>query len=307
MRRCRASLLLLALLLTTSSAAQAYVPSTSTSPAATPLRWTDSNCIVLRINSVGSDDIQDGSDVAAIKSAVQRWHDAIASCSYLRFSLLDDSPTAKAAYDQESTIVWVESGWKSVLEHDPSATALTTVVFIDGGERDGKLIDADMELNGEFFRFSAGAAGVSGKMDVENTVVHELGHVLGLDHPCDDGAYDPAPKDHLGQTLPSCFPAGQLPPALRDTTMYNFAAPAEIKKRTPEADDVLGICQTYPLARDPGVCAPPHGPATGGCATVAAAPLPTALLLGLLVLVLGASGMAAARRRHMHVAKPKRR
>ncbi|MBW2734212.1 MAG: hypothetical protein JRH20_17625 [Deltaproteobacteria bacterium] len=239
--------------------ASAYVPSTS-NDSLKPLRWTHSNCVIMRPNSKGSADINDGSDVQAVFRSADRWRSASESCSYIRFVMEEASPDAEAEFRQgeanENVITWVEDGWRDVLGHDPQAAGLTTVFFVDspGSSRDGKILDADIELNGEYFRFSAGEVGVKGRMDVENTVVHEMGHVLGLDHPCDDGLRSPTPKDHLGETIPKC--SSSLPQELLDRTMYNFADQGEVKKRTLEADDILGICSTYPKADDPGVCGP---------------------------------------------------
>ncbi len=288
--------LLLALtLLCGSGLAHAYVPST-TSKTQTRLRWFGSNCVIVRINSNGSDDVSDGSDVAAVKRALENWRKATASCSFLRFQLLDDSPTAAAAFDKnavnENVIAWVESGWK----HDPQAAALTTVYFIEkeGAENDGQILDADIELNGERFHFAT--TGAADKTDVENTVTHELGHLMGLDHPCNDGSRTPAPMDHTGATIPSCFPAYKLTQWIKDATMYNFADPGEMKKRSPETDDIAGICQTYPLGSDPKTCGPPPDYRDdGGCAI--SAPAASRLHVGLpLWLLLLALALYARRR-----------
>jgi hypothetical protein len=36
--------------------------------------------------------------------------------------------------------------------------------------------------------------------------------------------------------------------------MYNFAGPGEIKKRSPTDDDIAGICNAYPLDKNPNYC-----------------------------------------------------
>src|SRR4029079_18214158 len=83
-----------------------------------------------------------------------------------------------------------------------------------------------------------------------------------LDHTCWTGS-PPQPIDGDGNPVPACNPASALPPEVTEATMYNFAQPEEITKRTPEADDITGACTRYPVASDPGTCAPvmpPSGP-----------------------------------------------
>ena len=283
-----AALTALALLLPLS--ATAYVRSITTNTGA-PLTWTGSNCIHIRVNSNGSTDIKDGSDVAAARRSVENWRSRIGSCSYLKFVVLDDSPDArpellKDGSDNENVICWVEDGWK----HEKMAAAITTVFFVEktGSDQDGRILDADIEMNGQFFRFST--TGANHTTDIENTVTHELGHVIGLDHPCDDGAREPVPKDNLGQTIPTCSTAlGSNDPkyiAMQQVTMWNFAEPGEIKKRTPEADDIQGVCEIYPAKDDPGKCFPVnYSTGDGGCRVASRQGPPLSALLWLLLLV----------------------
>ena len=60
---------------------------------------------------------------------------------------------------------------------------------------------------------------------------------------------------------------------------------AEIKKRTPEPDDVQGVCTAYPLDEDPEVCQAVDltGRSAGGCSLQGADTSLSALLLLLLV------------------------
>lgn len=275
--------------MTAEQPAEGYVPST-TDVSGTRLRWMHSNCIFVRPSSTGSADINDGSDLEALRRATSNWETATASCSYMTFNILEPIDDVELGFDKdgpnENVVVWVESEWA----HEPQAAAITTVFFIDnkGSDQDGRIIDGDIELNGAFFTFST--TGDKSATDVENTLTHELGHLLGLDHPCDDGMRSPLPKDNLGQPIPSCTPISKLPLSLRESTMYNFAQPGEIKKRTPEAGDVQGICDTYPIDKNPGQCVQVNLE-SGGC-VVAATPddgSPTALvLLGLAVVLCAA-------------------
>jgi hypothetical protein len=262
-----------ALLVLWAPTGQAYVRSTTTKTL-TRLGWIGSNCVFIRVNSAGSDDLTDGSAIRAAKQSMENWRLATSSCSYLRYQVLDDSASAVPGFNRdgpnENVVYWVEKGWT----HDPSAAALTTVYFVDadqpGNPRDGQILDADVEINGVRFHFAT--TGAPDKTDVENTVTHELGHLMGLDHPCDDGLRQPVPQDSNGQTIPRCSPASDLPQSLRDSTMYNFADPGETKKRSPEADDIQGICDAYPTGKDPGRCVVPDvSPAEHGCGMVPAA------------------------------------
>ncbi|MCB9557321.1 MAG: hypothetical protein H6707_14535 [Deltaproteobacteria bacterium] len=255
-----------------------YVPS-RTEESKTTMRWFGSNCIYIRPNSVGSSQITDGSEVVAIGSAMTDWEEATKSCSYMRFQRLDPSPDSLFGTDKrgpnEVAVVFVEGEW-AVLDQnneytrDPMANALTTISFIDNkdSDQDGRIIDADVELNGSSSRGTKfGTDGSAGKVDVENLVAHELGHVLGLDHTCFSGRGSQLDGD--GNPVPSCFSkAASLNPALtkeqKDATMFFTATSGETKKRSPEPDDIDGICSTYPIAKDPGQCV--QVDLTPGCA-----------------------------------------
>jgi MYXO-CTERM domain-containing protein len=67
--------------------------------------------------------------------------------------------------------------------------------------------------------------------DLQNTLTHEIGHFLGLAHPCGSGSGSPE--------VPCTS-------TYADRTMYPFEVPGEIAKRTLAADDVAGICALYP-------------------------------------------------------------
>lgn len=273
---------------------EAYVRSTTTKSYA-PLHWMYTNCVFIRVDSDGSDDIKDGSDVAAAKKSIDNWRKGINSCSYFKFMVLPDSPDAAPDFTKDGTnenvIHWIEKGWAARHPKMENAAAITTVYYLErpGGGEDGRILDADIELNGEYFRFST--TGEQQRTDVENTVTHELGHLMGLDHPCDDNTRQPVPKDDAGNTIPKCsIVLGSSNPAyieMRETTMFNFAEPGETKKRTPEADDFRGVCEIYPTADAPDVCEPVtlHGD-DNGCSlgSLPAPPIPLPLW-GLLLLL----------------------
>jgi hypothetical protein len=110
--------------------------------------------------------------------------------------------------------------------HTLGALAITTVTF---DATSGRLLDADIEINDVAFDFTTcdpEAPGCTVAFDLENTLTHELGHVLGLDHPPSDA--------------PGAFEA----------TMFASASRGDIEKRTLADDDIDGLCVLYP-AGDP--------------------------------------------------------
>jgi len=115
--------------------------------------------------------------------------------------------------------------------------------------RTGEIVDSDIELNdapatnGSRYTFTAvdglpcTNAGETGcvRIDVQNTVTHEAGHSLGLDHSTDPQA-----------------------------CMYASAPQGEISKRQLAPDDTTGICAIYPKGAASVTCSL-HPPESGGC------------------------------------------
>lgn len=97
--------------------------------------------------------------------------------------------------------------------------AVTIVWGIFAGPPSGReLVEWDQVYDQVDFDWSAGASGVSGKMDFDNIAIHENGHSAGMGHPSD-----------------SCA----------EETMYRFSSTAETKKRDLNAGDIAGINGLY--------------------------------------------------------------
>jgi hypothetical protein len=285
--------------------ASAYVRNRT--PDGIPVAWPGS-CVFVTPDSGGTPDLPSEMVFATAKKALQNWMSADASCSYLQLQY--DTPAALEAHlDGKNVIKFRTDKWchpEDAQEHNVCyssvATGITTVFYIDKGAHEGTLIDADIELNDINFTFVIEPSTTQARpgtvvSDLENTLTHELGHVQGLDHTCNNGTSPPQEVDQNGMPPPSCDALNSLPAAERTTivnaTMFPVAMAGETSKRMPTADDVAGICAGYPRAKDPMVCKPINLSDYGGCSMMGRAPAS----LGILLVVLLALAALATRRR----------
>jgi hypothetical protein len=120
----------------------------------------------------------------------------------------------KGQSDNEAIVVLrTPSEWADLEGHVSTAIAVTSLWHV---KKTGEILDVDMELNGGAGTFSdCEESDCFGEMiDLENTITHEAGHLLGLGHS-----------------------------AVASSTMAADAyASAETQKRSLEPDDEAGYC-----------------------------------------------------------------
>jgi len=114
--------------------------------------------------------------------------------------------------DGENRLVWRQTAWPR--DDAGEVIALTTLVY---DRATGAIVDADIDVNGEDYYFTTTDDAGTVVTDVQNTVTHELGHLLGLGH-----------SD------------------VADATMYGSSDPGETSKRELDGDDVAAVCTVYP-------------------------------------------------------------
>ncbi len=168
-----------------------------------------------------------------LEDAFLAWQGA--PCSDLNFEFRGIQEVLRASYIEGGKNQNVVSFHHEIWPYESGTIALTTSTF---DTITGDIKDSDIELNAKEFDFiqvDDSCAREQGHMDLQNTLTHEIGHLIGLDHP-------------------------ENTPEFADTTMFARAPACEVKKRTLDADDRLAICTIYPAGEANNPCFPAERP-----------------------------------------------
>lgn len=198
----------LACLLST-SLAPGYV--VATDGKGRPLAWRG---ISVRLVVAPAPDALAAELLAATERAARHWREATGLDIVVR---ADAEAPRRVSEDGRSSILMRTQRWcpddPSLPCHDPSRHALTQLYTrpLAGDRRTAEVLEADIEVNAVHFDWHA-----LPPRSLDAVLLHELGHVLGLDHSC--GASSLLQRvDHRGAPVPTCE---QAPRAVRAATMY---------------------------------------------------------------------------------------
>jgi hypothetical protein len=213
-----------------------------------PVRWP-SNCVTMVVHVDRPPlDLTPAGVEATARAAAATWSRPAVGCTGFEVQMaIEQTDDAVVANDARNNLVFRRDSWA----YDPQALAITTVF---ARQSDGVIVDGDLELNAVTFVWGDLAAGASGARtwDLQNTLTHELGHLLGLDHNCRFPGDVRALLDDRGAPVPECASA---PPEIRESTMYPAVLPGDLERRTLAADDIAAVCGIYPLL-GAGPCLP---------------------------------------------------
>lgn len=168
------------------------------------------------IDDTGSDDMSASTAIEILRESFKIWEDVeSASLQLIDGGLSSSLPPVST--DGRNVVIFDEDGtWLDV----PTGSGVIAVTRIESNSA-GSITDADIIFNGRDFEFTSGTSGRA--VNLKDVAVHEVGHLLGLDHTPLRGS-----------------------PRLRPTMnpFYGGDGPGEASSLEP--DDVAGISYLYP-------------------------------------------------------------
>jgi hypothetical protein len=257
--------------------ARAYVRTTT--EAGKPFVWPNPEITVILYSKDPPPYLTHDTMLNAARQSAATWSYPQVDCTSMMLAVVElDAAEAAVAYDSFNRITFRRVEWRKIpcdpgkescAPYDSRALAITSVFAL---KSNGTILDADMELNALHYKWADVAAdGTTLNMpgekvhDLQNTMTHEFGHLIGFDHNCyDPSAGRPRATDNLGMAVPNC---GDATPAMRAATMFNSASPLDIDKRDLAPDDIQAVCEVYPKGQAP-MPNPTDDDGGGGCALV---------------------------------------
>jgi len=216
---------------------------------------------------------------SAVRAAADAWNRSVDGnnnlCAGFQISVVQAPSSAfEVANDDIHVLQFRTDSWSRnttdedlVQAYDRSALAITSIF---SRPATGQIVGTDVEINAVHYKWSDLVANPEhasqGAHDLQNTVTHEFGHVLGLDHTCGGSTSEAPPLDHRGNPVQSCASASA---EAREATMFASVMGGDTERRTLAPDDMLGMCEIYPLGFDPDPSLNEGGPegelVLGGC------------------------------------------
>lgn len=183
-------------------------------PEGAPLFW-ERRSIEFRDEFTRIPNVESNAARLALGASLATWSHA-GDCTDIALTHIGQADTDRTnlsggAPDRENRVVFRATDWP--LRVGPQTLAVTTLIY---RRASGEIVDADIDVNAVNHPWSALTV-PAGTNDIENTLTHEFGHVLGFAH-----------SDVL------------------EATMFAHADLDETLKRDLAPDDLDAVCTVYP-------------------------------------------------------------
>lgn len=191
------------------SPARAYVPARDEATGR-ELRWKHREIVLTLSDTFRSRDMRPDEVSAALTQAAAVWTSEV-GCDGIQFRVLPPSAAAdQARRDGVNAVLvhektWCRSGERGRFSCYDSDEQAVTTTYLERDEHTGEvwIAEADIEVNAVDFRWSQADSAIG--VSLAGLFVHELGHVIGLAHGCDDGMLPDSALDHEGRRPAPCL------------------------------------------------------------------------------------------------------
>jgi hypothetical protein len=188
--------------------------------------------IQLELNDALPRDLDPNLAQANLEQAIATWESP--NCTALRFTYAGTTKRAGAPGDGHNTIQWI-ADWDA--RGFPKASpGLTDVQYAKDSDGHWTIVEADTYLNLSY-DWTTGVP-TDDRRSLVAVLTHELGHTLGLLHPCEIDGSAGAPK---------CSKSS----ALEGAEMYPIYSP---EQTVLSEDDAAGVCFLYPMGCNDSSC-----------------------------------------------------
>ena len=168
------------------------------------LQWKR-HTIRYKVNPSGDHGLSDSAVETLISAATREWTNPVSG--QLAFAHDGNTNLDGADHADNTNVIYFEDNW----DEDPALLAVTYLWSTTNGE----VIGFDMALNAEHHQWTIDGSPEAN--DLLNTLSHEFGHALGIDHS----------------------------PEIELATMYPSSPPGEVTKRDLHIDDVDAVVHLY--------------------------------------------------------------
>ncbi len=155
-----------------------------------PVRWTQPEIVLVPVTPASRTGISTAVLRSELERAAEVWNRTIERRRAPRLRVGTEKEAALVRQDGSSVVVLQSARWCSPEAreqadcYDKRRSAITHLYPVDapGSARDGEIAEADIEINAVDFQWTEKRT--DGVPPLRAVLAHELGHVLGLDHPC---------------------------------------------------------------------------------------------------------------------------